>query len=292
MSATDELLRNNDAYAGSFASGDLPMPPGKQVAVLACMDARLNVYGVLGLHEGDAHVIRNAGGVVTDDAIRSLVISQRLLGTREIVLIHHIGCGMLTFHDDEVKAAEGGDRGRHRPAAPIRAGGLPRRRAGRPPVDRAHQGQPLHPAHRPGARLRIRRRHGQAQRSDLYRRFAVGSRSDDRRHGWPIPLARPEQVRPRQAKAHLAVGLKEAVGVPRLTGMVAQGNQPAAWAYVQLTNLAGDFQAEVRANVEGAFTLYPVAGRWRLITWVPGMGRVDREIEVGSQDLQVQLELG
>jgi hypothetical protein len=74
--------------------------------------------------------------------------------------------------------------------------------------------------------------------------------------------------------------------------MVAQGNQPAAWAYVQLTNLAGDFQAEVRANVEGAFTLYPVAGRWRLITWVPGMGRVDREIEVGSQDLQVQLELG
>src|SRR6266496_1985616 len=101
MSATDELLRNNDAYAGSFASGDLPMPPGKQVAVLACMDARLNVYGVLGLHEGDAHVIRNAGGVVTDDAIRSLVISQRLLGTREIVLIHHIGCGMVTFPDAE-----------------------------------------------------------------------------------------------------------------------------------------------------------------------------------------------
>ncbi len=117
MSATDELLRNNDAYAGSFASGDLPMPPGKQVAVLACMDARLNVYGVLGLHEGDAHVIRNAGGVVTDDAIRSLVISQRLLGTREIVLIHHIGCGMLTFHDDEVKAAIEADTGLRPPFA-------------------------------------------------------------------------------------------------------------------------------------------------------------------------------
>jgi carbonic anhydrase len=94
VSATDQLLGNNAAYAASFASGDLPMPPGKQVAVLACMDARLNVYGMLGLHEGDAHVIRNAGGVVTDDAIRSLVISQRLLGTSEIVLVHHTGCGL------------------------------------------------------------------------------------------------------------------------------------------------------------------------------------------------------
>jgi carbonic anhydrase len=105
MSVTDELLRNNADYAASFNAGDLPMPPGKGVAVVACMDARLNVYGALGLHEGDAHVIRNAGGVVTEDAIRSLVISQRLLGTREIVLIHHSDCGMLTFSDDEVKAA-------------------------------------------------------------------------------------------------------------------------------------------------------------------------------------------
>lgn len=103
MSVTEELLRNNDAYAGSFDKGDLPMPPGKQTAVLACMDARLNVYGILGLKEGEAHVIRNAGGVVTDDAIRSLVISQRLLGTREIILIHHTDCGMLTFTDDAVK---------------------------------------------------------------------------------------------------------------------------------------------------------------------------------------------
>ena len=87
------------------------MPPGKGVAVVACMDARLNVYGALGLHEGDAHVIRNAGGVVTDDAIRSLVISQRLLGTREIVLIHHSDCGMLTFSDDELKAAIEADTG-------------------------------------------------------------------------------------------------------------------------------------------------------------------------------------
>ncbi len=105
MSTTDALLRNNAAYVAGFQAGDLPMPPAKQVAVLACMDARLNPYGALGLHEGDAHVIRNAGGVVTDDAIRSLAISQRLLGTREIVLIHHTDCGMLTFHDDDLKAA-------------------------------------------------------------------------------------------------------------------------------------------------------------------------------------------
>ncbi len=105
MSVTDELLNNNQAYAGTFDKGALPMPPGKQVAVLACMDARLNVYGMLGIEEGDAHVIRNAGGIATEDAIRSLVISQRLLGTREIVLIHHTDCGMLTFRDDELREA-------------------------------------------------------------------------------------------------------------------------------------------------------------------------------------------
>src|SRR6266566_5351906 len=104
MSVTDELLRKNDAYARSFDNGSLPLPPSKRVAVLACMDARLDVHKILGLDEGDAHVIRNAGGVATDDAIRSLVISQRLLGTEEIVLIHHTDCGMLTFADDEVKA--------------------------------------------------------------------------------------------------------------------------------------------------------------------------------------------
>lgn len=101
-SVTDDLLANNERYAASF-SGPLPMPPGKQVAVLACMDARLNIYGMLGLAEGEAHVIRNGGGVVTDDAIRSLAISQRLLGTREIVLVHHVDCGMLTFTDDVFK---------------------------------------------------------------------------------------------------------------------------------------------------------------------------------------------
>jgi carbonic anhydrase len=100
MSVTDELLANNEAYAAAFDKGDLPLPPGKKVAVVACMDARLNVYGALGLREGDAHVIRNAGGVVTDDEIRSLAISQRLLGTEEIILIHHTDCGMLTFTDD------------------------------------------------------------------------------------------------------------------------------------------------------------------------------------------------
>jgi carbonic anhydrase len=104
MSATDELLANNTHYAASFDKPDLPAPPARKLAVLACMDARLNVYGMLGLAEGDAHVIRNAGGVVSDDAIRSLAISQRLLGTEEIVLIHHTGCGMLTFTDDAFKA--------------------------------------------------------------------------------------------------------------------------------------------------------------------------------------------
>ena len=105
MTVTDELLRNAEAYAASFDKGDLPLPPSRKVAVVACMDARLNVYGLLGLHEGEAHVIRNAGGVVTDDEIRSLSISQRLLGTEEIILIHHTDCGMLTFTDDDFRNA-------------------------------------------------------------------------------------------------------------------------------------------------------------------------------------------
>src|ERR1700742_2720390 len=103
MSVTDELIRNAEQYAAEFDKGALPLPPARKVAVLACMDARLNVYGVLGLNEGDAHVIRNAGGVVTEDGIRSLAISQRLLGTTEIILIHHTDCGMLTFGDDEFR---------------------------------------------------------------------------------------------------------------------------------------------------------------------------------------------
>ena len=103
MSVTDELLRNNEAYASGFGKGDLPLPPAKGLAVVACMDARLDVHKILGLEEGDAHVIRNAGGVVTDDEIRSLAISQRLLGTREIILIHHTDCGMLTFSDDDFR---------------------------------------------------------------------------------------------------------------------------------------------------------------------------------------------
>ena len=102
MSVTDELLANNAAYAESF-EGPLPLPPARQLAVVACMDARINVYAVLGLEEGESHVIRNAGGVITDNEIRSLAISQRLLGTEEIVLIHHTDCGMLTFTDDEFK---------------------------------------------------------------------------------------------------------------------------------------------------------------------------------------------
>ncbi len=117
MTVTDELVANSERYTAAFDKGALPMPPGKRVAVLACMDARLNVYGVLGLAEGDAHVIRNAGGVVTEDAIRSLTISQRLLGTTEIILIHHTDCGMLTFKDDEVKEQIRGEVGIRPPFA-------------------------------------------------------------------------------------------------------------------------------------------------------------------------------
>ena len=111
MTVTDELLKNNATYADNFDKGDLPLPPGRGLAVVACMDARLDTHKLLGLDEGDAHVIRNAGGVVSDDVIRSLAISQRLLGTSEIVLIHHTDCGMLTFRDDDVKDAIEADTG-------------------------------------------------------------------------------------------------------------------------------------------------------------------------------------
>jgi carbonic anhydrase len=104
MSTTDELLENSKKYAARFDKGDLPLPPAKKVAVVACMDARLIPTRVLGLEEGDAHVVRNAGGVVTDDEIRSLAISQHLLGTEEIILLHHTDCGMLTFTDDDFKS--------------------------------------------------------------------------------------------------------------------------------------------------------------------------------------------
>jgi carbonic anhydrase len=110
MSVTDEFLSNNAAYASAF-NGPLPLPPSKHVAVVACMDARLDVYRMLGINEGEAHVIRNAGGVITDDEIRSLAISQRLLGTKEIIVIHHTDCGMLTFTDDEFKRAIQDDTG-------------------------------------------------------------------------------------------------------------------------------------------------------------------------------------
>ena len=102
MTVTDQYLENNKKYAANF-QGPLPLPPKNQIAVLACMDARINVYAALGIQEGESHVIRNAGGVVTDDEIRSLAISQRLLGTKEIILIHHTDCGMLTFSDDGFK---------------------------------------------------------------------------------------------------------------------------------------------------------------------------------------------
>ena len=120
MTAVDEILTNNARYAESFDKGDLPLPPARNLAVLACMDARLDIHKLLGMQEGDAHVIRNAGGVVTDDVIRSLMISQRLLGTREVLLIHHTDCGMLTFRDDDVKDAIEADTGL-RPAFALEA---------------------------------------------------------------------------------------------------------------------------------------------------------------------------
>ena len=122
MKVIDQLLENNSRYADGFGKGELPLPPARNLAVVACMDARLDVHKILGLSEGDAHVIRNAGGVVSDDAIRSLVISQRLLGTRAIVLIHHTDCGMLTFRDDDVKDAIEADTGL-RPAFAMEAFG-------------------------------------------------------------------------------------------------------------------------------------------------------------------------
>ncbi|MCH8306781.1 MAG: carbonic anhydrase [Proteobacteria bacterium] len=117
MSATNEFLSNNESYAENFTKGGKPMPPAKKVSIVACMDARIETGRLLGLEEGDAHVIRNAGGVVTDDVIRSLAISQRLLGTQEIILIHHTDCGMLTFKDDEVKAQIEADTGLRPPFA-------------------------------------------------------------------------------------------------------------------------------------------------------------------------------
>ena len=120
MSAIDDVLANNTRYAEKFDKGDLPVPPALRLAVVACMDARLDTQSLLGIGEGDAHVIRNAGGVVTDDAIRSLMISQRLLGTTSIMLIHHTDCGMLTFRDDDVKDAIMADTGL-RPAFALEA---------------------------------------------------------------------------------------------------------------------------------------------------------------------------
>jgi len=110
VAVIDELVQNSERYAREFDKGDLPMPPGRKVAVVACMDARLIPTRILGLEEGDAHVIRNAGGLAKD-ALRSLVISQRLLGTNEIAVIHHTDCGMLTFQNEDVYAKTQEDLG-------------------------------------------------------------------------------------------------------------------------------------------------------------------------------------
>ena len=163
MSITDDLLANNERYAESF-HGPLPLVPSAHLAVVACMDSRMRIFALLGLEDGQAHIIRNAGGVVTDDVIRSLTISQRLLATRSIILIHHTECGMLTFTDDQFKAAiAAGDR--HQAAVGRR--GLPRPGRRCPAVHRADQVQPVHPVHRRRARLRLRRRYRAAARGEV-----------------------------------------------------------------------------------------------------------------------------
>src|SRR6476646_9614924 len=143
MAITDELVSNAERYAASFTLGDLPLPPAKGVAVVACMDARLNVYGLLDLHEGDAHVIRNAGGVVTPDELRSLAISQRLLGTTEIILIHHTDCGMLTFKDDDFRRTIQEETG-IKPEWPCET--VQQLEEGRPPSIARNKASPVHPA--------------------------------------------------------------------------------------------------------------------------------------------------
>ena len=163
MSAIDVLFANNAAYVADFDRADLPLPPATKVAVIACMDARLNVFGALGLQEGDAHVIRNAGGVVTDDAIRSLAISQRLLGTEEIVLIHHTGCGMLTFNDEAFKRSIQDETGSNRSGRRKRSTTSTRTSASRSPGSRRTRSPP--PRQRP--RVRLRREHGRLPRGHL-----------------------------------------------------------------------------------------------------------------------------
>ena len=153
MSTTDDLLANNADYVAAFDKADLPVPPAKKVAVLACMDARLNVYGALGLQEGDAHVIRNAGGVVTDDEIRSLAISQRLLGTEEIILIHHTEWG-AHVHRRRVQAR---DRGGDGDQASVGGRGVLGSRRRCASVGSADQGVAVHSPQGLGPRVRVRR---------------------------------------------------------------------------------------------------------------------------------------
>ena len=174
MSVTDQYLKNNEEYAKNF-SGPLPLPPSKHVAVVACMDARLDVYRILGLNEGEAHVIRNAGGVVTDDEIRSLAISQRLLGTKEIILIHHTDCGMLTFTDDDFKRSIQDETGLQ---ARVGGRGVPGRGRGRASVDSPDRGESIRHQARIPARVRLRRRHRKAQRGQGLADPHVGSGSD------------------------------------------------------------------------------------------------------------------
>ena len=142
MSAIDDFLSNNAKYAAGFSKGDLALPPSKKIAVVACMDARLETGALLGLAEGEAHVIRNAGGVATDDVIRSLTISQRLLGTREIMLIHHTGCGMLTFDDAELKRSIEKETG-IRPAFAMARPVPPQKDLLAPGLFQTHRAEPL-----------------------------------------------------------------------------------------------------------------------------------------------------
>jgi carbonic anhydrase len=179
MTVTDDFLKNNERYAAGFGKGELAMPRATHVAIIACMDARLDPARALGLEEGDAHVIRNAGGVVTDDAIRSLVISQRLLGTKEVILIHHTDCGMLTFADDDVKAQIEQDTGIRPPFALESFTDVD---------DDVCQSIAVRPGERPCPGVRLRRQDRKASRSDVAPGHASGQAISVAKQGeWQMP---------------------------------------------------------------------------------------------------------
>ena len=203
MSQTDDLLRNAETFAESFDKGELPMPPARKVAIVACMDARISPFALFGLEVGDAHVIRNAGGVITEDEIRSLAISQRKLGTEEIILVHHTDCGMLTFTDDEFRQQIQEETG-IKPQWPAES--FTDLEEDLKPVDAPDQDQPLHPQHRQRAGLRLRGGDRQAARGHCVTRAAGSPRRHRALRGGEHPGARCARGRARRSCASIGSG--------------------------------------------------------------------------------------